>query len=154
MKAFSIIFQPPLSSQHEESDVKDLRILNLFPHQAPDQAAFTEFEVFVNVVNEGNTANPIQSLAEAAKEAEKRKHISPLTSRVYRLALTAPVTVAGNERTLSKLKTVKTVLHNSMSEHRLQNLISLNSERDITDSVDLDLLVEKWCMKTNRRINL
>ena len=153
MKALSIILQPPLSSQHKESDVKDL--LNLFPHQAPDQAAFSaEFEVFVNVVNEGNTTNPIQSLAEAAKEAEKRKHIFPLTSRVYRLALTAPVTVAGNERTFSKLKIVKTALRNSMSEHRLQNLILLNSERDITGSVDLDLLVEKWYMKTNRRINL
>ena len=153
VKALSIILQPPLSSQHEESDVKDL--LNLFPHQAPDQAAFSvEFEVFVNVVNEGNTTNPIQSLAEAAKEAEKRKHIFPLTSRVYRLALTAPVTVAGNERTFSKLKTLKTALRNSMSEHRLQNLILLNSEGDITGSVDLDLLVEKWYMKTNRRINL
>ena len=155
VKALSIILQPraPLSSQHKESDVKDL--FNLFPHQAPDQAAFSaEFEVFVNVVNEGNTTNPIQSLAEAAKEAEKRKHIFPLTSRVYRLALTAPVTVAGNERTFSKLKTVKTALRNSMSEHRLQNLILLNSERDITGSVDLDLLVEKWYMKTNRRVNL
>ena len=125
VKALSIIIQPPLSSQHKESDVKDL--LNLFPHQAPDQAAFSaEFEVFVNVVNEGNTTNPIQSLAEAAKEAEKRKHIFPLTSRVYRLALTAPVTVAGNERTFSKLKIVKTALRNSMSDHRLQNLILLN----------------------------
>ena len=155
VKALSIILQPraPLSSQHKESDVKDL--FNLFPHQAPDQAAFSaEFEVFVNVVNEGNTTNPIQSLAEAAKEAEKRKHIFPLTSRVYRLALTAPVTVAGNERTFSKLKTVKTALRNSMSEHRLQNLILLNSERDITGSVDLDLLVEKWYMKTNRQVNL
>ena len=128
VKALSIILQPPLSSQHEESDVKDL--LNLFPHQAPDQAAFSaEFEVFVNVVNEGNTTNPIQSLAEAAKEAEKRKHIFPLTSRVYRLALTAPVIVAGNERTFSKLKTVKTALRNSMSEHRLQNLIIVKQRK-------------------------
>jgi hypothetical protein len=37
----------------------------------------------------------------------------------------------------SKLKTVKTALHNSMSDHRLQNLILLNNERDITDNVDL-----------------
>ncbi|CAB4011746.1 zinc finger MYM-type 1-like [Paramuricea clavata] len=104
VKALSIVLQPPLSSHHVEKDVKDL--LNLFPLQAPDQAAFTaEFEVFVNVaMNEGNT-NPIQSLADAAKEAEKRKHIFPLTSQVYRLALTSPVTVAGNERTFSKLKT-------------------------------------------------
>ena len=62
--------------------------------------------------------------------------------------------MAGNERTFSKLKTVETVLPNSMSDHRLQNLILLNSKRDITDSVDLDLSVEKWYMKTNRRINL
>ncbi|CAB3994785.1 zinc finger MYM-type 1-like [Paramuricea clavata] len=156
VKALFIVLQPPLSSHHEEKDVKDL--LNLFSLQAPDQAAFTaEFEVFVNVVmNEGNT-NPIQSLADAAKEAEKRKHIFPLTSQVYRLALTSPVTVVGNERierTFSKLKTVKTALRNSMSDHRLQNLILLNSEKDITDSVDLDILVEKWFMKTNRRINL
>ncbi|CAB4016840.1 zinc finger MYM-type 1-like [Paramuricea clavata] len=113
LKALSIVLQP-------EKDVKDL--LNLFPLQAPDQAAFTaEFEVFVNFFL--------------------------LTSQVYRLALTAPVTV--NERTFSKLKTVKTILRNSMSDHRLQNLILLNSEKDITDSVDLDILVEKWFMKTN-----
>ena len=64
------------------------------------------------------------------------------------------MTVAGNETTFSKLKTLKTALRNSMSDHRLQNLILLNSERDITGSVDLDLLVEKWYMKTNRRMNL
>ena len=117
VKAPSIILEPPLSSQHEESEVKDL--LNLFLHQASDQAAFTtEFEVFVNVVNEGNTTNPIQSLAEAAKEAEKRKHIFPLTSQVYRLALTAPVPVVGNERSFRKLKTVKTALRNSKQRKR------------------------------------
>ena len=75
---------------HKRSSLTSQRLT--LGHQAPDQAAFTaEFEVFVNVVNE----------ADAAKEAEKRKHIFPLTSRVYRLALTAPVTVAGNERTFS-----------------------------------------------------
>ena len=149
-KALSIILQPPLSSQHEESDVKAL--LNLFPHQVPDQAAFSaEFEDFVNVVNEGNTTNPIQSLAEAAKEAEKRKHIFPLTSRVYRLALTAPVTVAENERTFSNSENRFAQFHVRTS---ITNIILLNSERDITGSVDRDLLVEKWYMKTNRRINL
>ncbi len=142
MKALSIVLQPPLSSHHEEKNVKDL--LNLFTLQAPDQAAFTaEFEVFVNVVMNERNANHIQSLADAAKEAEKRKHIFPLTSQVYRLALTAPVTVAGNERTFSKLKTVKTALHNSMSDHRLQNFILLTSEKDITGSVNIDMLVDK-----------
>ena len=79
-------------------------------------------------------------MAEAAKEAEKRKHIFPFTSRVYRLALTAPVTVAGNERTFSKLKTVKTALRNSMSEHRLQNLIIAISVKHAPNFFYLDVI--------------
>ena len=78
------------------------------------------------------------SLADAAAEAEKRKHLFPLTNRIYRLALTAPVTVATNERTFSKLKIVKTALRNSTSDNRLFNLILLSCEKDITDTIDLD----------------
>ena len=153
VKALSIVLQPPLKPNHEETDVKEL--LSLFPRQAPDQAAFAaEFDVFVNVVMKEGYVNPIESLADAAKEAERRKHIFPLTSRVYRLALTAPVTVAGNERTFSKLKTVKTALRNSMTDNRLRSLILLNCEKDITDGLDLDHLVDNWSKETNRRINL
>ena len=90
VKALSIVLQPPLSSNHNDADLKEL--LALFPKQAPDQAAFAaEFEVFVNVVNmaEGNTETgaTIVSMADAAAEAEKRKHLFPLTNRIYRLAL-------------------------------------------------------------------
>ena len=153
----SIVLQPPLSPNHNDADLKEL--LGLFPKQAPDQAAFAaEFEVFVNVVNitEGNTETgaTIVSLADAAAEAEKRKHLFPLTNRIYRLALTAPVTVATNERTFSKLKIVKTALRNSTRDDRLFNLILLNCEKDITDTIDLDCLVDKWSTKTKRHIDL
>ena len=72
VKALSIVLQPPLSSNHNDADLKEL--LALFPKQAPDQAAFAaEFEVFVNVVNmaEGNTETgaTIVSMADAAAEA-------------------------------------------------------------------------------------
>ena len=157
VKALSIVLQPSLSSNHNDADLKEL--LALFPKQAPDQAAFAaEFEVFVNVVNmaEGNTETgaTIVSMADAAAEAEKRKHLFPLTNRIYRLALTAPVTVATNERTFSKLKIVKTALRNSTSDDRLFNLILLNCEKDIADAIDLDCLVDKWSIKTKRRIDL
>ena len=107
-------------------------------------------------ITEGNTETgaTIVSLADAAAEPEKRKHPFPLTNRIYRLALTAPVTVATNERTFSKLKIVKTALRNSTSYDRLFNLILLSCEKDITDTIDLDCLVDKWSTKTKRRIDL
>lgn len=58
------------------------------------------FFASVLVMKEGNTKT-IESMADAAAEAEKIKRVFPLTNRVYRLALTAPVTVATNERTLA-----------------------------------------------------
>ncbi len=80
------------------------------------------------------------------------RHVFPLTNRVYRLALTAPVTVAQNERTFSKLKTVKTALCNSTSDARLFNLMLLNIEKDLADEIDLDNVVEKWAKQCARRI--
>ena len=135
--------QPPLSPNHNDADLKEL--LGLFPKQAPDQAAFAaEFEVFVNVVNitEGNTETGAAIMS----------HLFPLTNQIYRLALTTPVTVAPNERTFSKLKIVTTALRNSSSDDRLFNLILVNCEKDITDTIDLDCVVDKWSTKKKRHI--
>lgn len=74
-------------------------LVNYFPHQAPDQVVRRTAYV---------------------KKAEKRKHIFPLTRRGFRIVLTAPVTVAGNERTFTKLKTVSTALQKAkfyVSDH-------------------------------------
>ena len=155
MKAFSIVLQAPLSSNHNDADLKEL--LGLIPKQAPDQAAFAaEFEVFVNVVymTEENTETGATIMSMADAEAEKRKQLFPLTNRIYRLALTAPITVATNERTFTKCKIVKTALRNSTSDDCLFNLILLNCEKDITDAIDLDCLVDKWSIKTKRHIDL
>ena len=147
VKSLSVILLPPLRSNHKSSDVREL--LSLFPKQAPDVDAFTaEFEIFVCTMKE----KAIKSFAEAAEEAEKMRRVFPLTNRIYRLALTAPVTVAQNERTFSKLKTVKTALRNSTSDARLFNLMLLNIEKDVTDKIDLDYVVEKWAKHRARRI--
>ena len=84
----------------------------------------------------------------------KRKHLFPLTNRIYRLALTAHVTGASNEITFSKIKIVKTALRNLTNDDRLFNLILLNWEKDITDTIDLDCFVDKWSTKRKRRIDL
>ena len=48
-------------------------------------------------------------MSDIAQFANKNKATFPLTAKAYRLALTAPVTVAKNKRSFSKLKLVKAI---------------------------------------------
>ena len=80
------------------------------------------------------------------------RRILPITNRIYRLALTAPVTVAQNERTFSKLKTIKTFLRNSTNDGRLFDLMLLSVEKDLAEEIELDVVVEKWAKKYARRV--
>ena len=140
MRSLFTILLPPLRSDHEDDVFNDL--LGLFPKNTPDIAAFiAEFEIFVNaVISEKSGVNTFK---EAAEQAEKMRRIFPITNRIYRLALTAPVTVAQNERTFSKLKTIKTTLRNSTSDGRLFDLMLLSVEKDLADEIELDVVVEK-----------
>ncbi len=90
-------------------------------------------------------------MVEAASFAEERKYIFPLTNKAYRLLLTAPVTVAKDERTFSRLKLIKTHLRTTMSDERLGALIVMSCEKDLTDNVNLENVASQWTeLKTLR----
>jgi hypothetical protein len=58
--------------------------------------------------------------------------------QLVRLMLTAPVTVASNERSFSQLKFVKNKLRTSMNDSRLTGFMLLTCEKDLTDTLDLE----------------
>ena len=95
----------------------------------------------------------VKSLAEAAHCAKVLNSIFPVTSRCYHLILTAPITSASSERSYSKLKLIKTVLRSVMKQERLKSLMMLGCETDITDSINLDEIVDRWA-KTRRLISV
>jgi len=68
--------------------------------------------------------------------------------------LTAPVTTASDERMFSKLKLIKNYLRSKMADQRLNALMMLSCEKDITDSLDIDDLVHKWATLKQRRVQL
>jgi hypothetical protein len=57
---------------------------------------------------------------------------------------TAPVTVASNERSFSKLKVVKNKLCSTMLQDRLESLMLISSERDSSKGLDLRAVVQNW----------
>ena len=98
----------------------------------PD-ALMSEIETFKLHLETTNAV--VKNISAAAKIAEVQKSVSPLTNKAFRLALTAPVTVAKGERTFSKLKTVKNLCWSRTSDERLEELMLMTCEKDITDEV-------------------
>ena len=66
------------------------------------------------------------------------------------LMLTAPISVAKDERTFSHLKFVKGVYRSTMADKRLDNLMILNCEKDLTDSLDMKEVSKIWTSKPRR----
>ena len=72
------------------------------PDQKPDpEALMSEMEIFRCHLSSNSYS--VKHISDAPKIAEERKSVFPLANKAYRLALTAPVTVAKDERTFSKL---------------------------------------------------
>ena len=112
------------------------------------QAEFHNFVSYVDL-----TKTQLESLAEATKFSEVCKSAFPLTSRAFRLLMTAPVTVAQGERTFSRLKIFKTYLRTTMTDARLESLMLLSCEKDLTDAINIDTISTRWFELKSRRVS-
>lgn len=137
-----------LSPPFDASQAREIAAL-FPPTEAPDPLALeAELQVLVKLCTEESTFSKIKEISEA------NKHALPLANRVIRFVLTAPVTVASNERSFSRLKFVKNYLRTSMTDARLEGLILLACEKDLTDQVDIDEVAKKWSLLKKRRIKI
>jgi len=112
-------------------------------------AVQSECEVLFRMCNKEN-----KTLNEIIQKSESVKNILPLSNILCRLAFTAPVTVASNERTFSKLKLIKNYLRSTTCEERLNSLMILNTEKDILDNLNLSIISEQWATLKQRRIKI
>ncbi|CAI6344376.1 unnamed protein product [Macrosiphum euphorbiae] len=67
-----------------------------------------------------------------------------MANELCRLALTSPVTTASNELCFSKLKLIKNHLRTTMTSSRLNDLIILDSEKDILDNIEMTNMIQIW----------
>jgi len=92
------------------------------------------------------------TMSDLAMVSHELKTALPLANLLCRLSCTAPVTVAGNERSFSKLKMVKNYLRTTQEDCRLNNLMMLSSEKDLVDKMSLNEMAQKWATLKKRRI--
>ena len=74
--------------------------------------------------------------------------------QLYRLFVTLPVTTASCERSFSKLTIVKSKLRSTTGQERLENLIILFVENDITESLNYEFVIDNFASMGPRRMQL
>ena len=110
-------------------------------------AEFSNFVADIDLLN-----NTFENMEQIAEFSEERKYISHLTNCCYLLLLTILFTVAKDERTFSRLKIVKTAPQTTMGDKRLESLVFLSCEKDINDSIDINVIAKDWAYIKMKRI--
>ena len=70
------------------------------------------------------------------------------------LILILPATNAVSERSASSLRRIKTYLHSTMSQQRLNNLMILHIHKEQTDSLDLTQCMKDFTLGNDHRTDL
>ncbi|XP_034044861.1 zinc finger MYM-type protein 1-like [Thalassophryne amazonica] len=83
-------------------------------------------------------------------EEKQLKEIYPNIWVALRIAATIPVTVASAERSFSKLKLIKNYLRSTMSQERLNGLISINQE--VSRQLSFDATIDAFAARKSRRV--
>ncbi|CAI6376491.1 unnamed protein product [Macrosiphum euphorbiae] len=82
------------------------------------------------------------------------KNVYPNLYKLIQVAITIPVSSATCERSFSAMRRVKNWLRTSMGQNRFTNLASICIERDITNNIDTERILNKFALTNNRKINL
>jgi hypothetical protein len=78
----------------------------------------------------------------------------PNTIIVLKILLTTPVTVAGGERSFSKLKLIKTYLRSRLSQEKLNNSLAILAiESELASTIDYDNMIDDFAKTKCRRVS-
>ena len=97
----------------------------------------------------------METTADVFEEVFPLRQAFPTLLKLVQIALTICASTASCERSFSALKRIKTYLRSSMHEARLVSLAVLSIEREISESLNLDNVVDTFYAEDkNRRIVL
>eukprot|EP00102_Acyrthosiphon_pisum_P018532 XP_016655742.1 PREDICTED: zinc finger MYM-type protein 1-like [Acyrthosiphon pisum] len=142
VKPLYIMFKPPFSKELlTETLIQDA--IQFLPNniEIDTLTLQCELEVLYDQCQNKSTMSDLAIVSHELKTA------LPLANLLCRLSCTAPVTVAGNERSFSELKMVKNYLRTTQEDCRLINLMLLSSEKDLVDKMSLNEMAQKWYYK-------
>ncbi|KAJ8018350.1 Zinc finger MYM-type protein 1 [Holothuria leucospilota] len=103
--------------------------------------------------NPGDPAKTVQEMLHMIHQWDICNAFPNLTI-LYRILGRIAVSSATSERSFSRLKLTKTYLRSTMTETRLSSLAILSIERDFTEHVDFDAVIDTFSRMSVRRMKL
>lgn len=110
-----------------------------------------EMSQFISFAKEEHVDNPIDMYKLLIGGLEST---FPNVETILKIFLTLPICNASGERSFSVLKRVKNYLRNSLSQSHVTNLSMLFIENDILQSIDFELLIDKFANSKARKMPL
>lgn len=115
----------------------------------PDKHALhSEFEILFAACDNAST------LQDVIEILTSKFHMLKLARYIIQFVVTAGYVTASNERSFSQLKIVKNLLRTTMCDERLNALLLLKCEKELTDSLDISALINSWGKLKERRIKI
>ncbi|KAJ8031904.1 Zinc finger MYM-type protein 1 [Holothuria leucospilota] len=122
------------------------------------KAEYMQFCHFYDMTPEltGNPGDPAKTVQEMLHMIHQWDicNAFPNLTILYRILGTIAVSSATSERSFSRLKLTKTYLRSTMTETRLSSLDILSIERDFTEHVDFDAVIDTFSRMSVRRMKL
>ena len=78
----------------------------------------------------------------------KLAELLPELAKLFRIALTIPVTSCTSERSFSSLRRMKTYLRSTMSQERLNHVAILHSNKNMCQELDLNDNADEFIHRT------
>jgi len=75
--------------------------------------------------------------------------VFPNVYLAYKYLCTIPTTSVSCERSFSKLKLIKSRLRSTMAQNRLESLILISCEKDLTNSINVDEAIDKLALTSD-----
>ena len=96
----------------------------------------------------------VKTMKEIVSKARCMKEMLKLAFKFVKFVIIAAFSMATNERKFSHLKIVKNYLQSTMADERLDYLMLLSSEKDLTDNIHLSKTVSSRAKFKQRRIRV
>ena len=110
-----------------------------------------ELKRFVVIVKENKDLKTANDFLSYIYRKHNMLEIYPNLSITLRVLLTCPVSVAGAERSFSKLQLIKTFYRSTVMDARLTSLATISTESSSVRDLDLDRIIDVFAAEKARR---
>lgn len=125
-------------------------IMKMHPelNQEDAESVTAELEILLDACQDCNNFQDISLTASTLK------NVLPQAYQIIGLILTSPVSSASSERSFSKLNLIMNALRTTMTDDRLNSLLTLFSARDLLDNINISEVVKEWSLLKKRRVSV